>query len=438
MISHFDENSGHMAMAKDNALLRLVRRTVPEDISRDPVNKDLSSINPQRRQTDTYGDRNSQIQRDSITAFAPAELRHDSDYDSDGEPKLPPPSIGRDLPTDSNMRFWDRSPTTDSLSGRKRKSSTELDDIPHHKHERPQRSYETPLADPSGVSEDREADIVSDHYELPKLFEELATQLSHFKNNMFDTGQTCRLLIEGMEDAKSNTPSQFCSTEDPVRSVPTPDQSQPPLSNLLTALLPFPVLQHAPEPANPVDSPGENSMHPKDQMPYVNLFAPLALSTRTKLPTSTTTAESGQRAHPDILQEHDLTLSAPSPFDARDFNITLSVSIDVMRQTVVLITIANAQGIPVALRKWIDERLANEMFERDISGLCWGIFQYWVATVRRADLWCQLETWLKSLTNEHSSSHANTFESRFPNIAFNLNRSCFSFHAHEGPHIGTQ
>lgn len=214
-------------------------------------------------------------------------------------------------------------------------------------------------------------------------------------------------------------------TDNPACTPSDSDQKIPPLSSLLTSLLPFSTLQYAPEPINDeVPDPSEPT-HLENQTDYLNLFAPLSLSIETEPYLSQTTADLQSNEHGGIIQKYKLTLSAPTSFSPRAFNVAVTTAIDVVAQRIVAIDVPTTQTIPLDLRKWIDARLSDQLFSRDISGLCWGICQYWEAMLKRAELWSRLEKWRESVSESAPASQASSSGTSSPNTAVNMNRSSF-------------
>lgn len=197
MISQFEE-IGHRHPAKGNALAKLMRRTVPEDISRDPVDKSLNLHNLQPRAEDQPRE---PIQKQQEATVSQSVTRESSEYDSDGEPRLPPPSIGRGLPTDFNLRFWDKSPNQAPSSGKKRKASTGGIDAYFSKN---QSKEGTSVRAPDDIDTVEEPDVIPtlDYREKLKHCGALEAQLSRLKDNMLQLEQTLQDVQSSRDDAQ--------------------------------------------------------------------------------------------------------------------------------------------------------------------------------------------------------------------------------------------
>ncbi|CAG8140012.1 unnamed protein product [Penicillium salamii] len=198
--------------------------------------------------------------------------------------------------------------------------------------------------------------------------------------------------VETNPDLKGDTRGldQFLSlliSEEANRTHQPISQKPPkPASSLLAALLPFsaniprPKRQTSPLPTNPF-ALQENSQ----SLPYLTIFAPLKLKTRT-----TRSSHMG-----DLSETHTLTFSPPPPFPASIYNVTVVYEADPETQCLTSLSVPTADSkkrkIPEPLRRWIDSRLENPLLRLDVATLCWGINRYWEVTVARARLWAHID-----------------------------------------------
>ncbi|KAF3480756.1 uncharacterized protein GIQ15_06103 [Arthroderma uncinatum] len=176
----------------------------------------------------------------------------------------------------------------------------------------------------------------------------------------------------------------------------------PPLSSMISYLLPFTARRRIPplEPDIPSSPPPQNpyALKPPDNpMPYLTIFAPLTLSTETI--TSTIRNPSRALGTPsDIVQTYRFVLQPPANFPTTLYRIPLTLTTDPEKQSVISISVPTAAAdreleswnVPDPLQSWITSRLSNPLLEHDISGLCWGICQYWEAAISRSRFWIQL------------------------------------------------
>ncbi|KAI5307246.1 hypothetical protein KEM56_001979 [Ascosphaera pollenicola] len=197
MISQYEEPE-RRSTPKGSALAKLMRRTVPEDISRDPVLRSTSLRNrPARAQRQPE----ISIQQQPEASILQPPSRDSSDYDSDGEPKLPPPSIGRELPTDFKLRFWDKSPNQAPSTGKKRKPSRETIETYFPRHQMPKRVIGQPIDNPN-IIEDPEFVQQPDRREKLKLCGALEAQLSRLQDDMRQLEQTLKDLQSTGDNAQ--------------------------------------------------------------------------------------------------------------------------------------------------------------------------------------------------------------------------------------------
>lgn len=159
------------------------------------------------------------------------------------------------------------------------------------------------------------------------------------------------------------------------------------MSSLLATLLPFsartiqPERQTSPLPTNPF------ALQEKSQtLPYLTIFAPLKLKTRTT-----------RSSHMDELSEtHTLIFSPPAPFPSSLYNVTVVYEADPETQCLTSLSVptggdSKKRKVPEPLRRWIDTRLENPVLRLDVATLCWGINRYWESAVARARLWAHID-----------------------------------------------
>ncbi|KAJ5329138.1 hypothetical protein N7452_009528 [Penicillium brevicompactum] len=199
--------------------------------------------------------------------------------------------------------------------------------------------------------------------------------------------------IETNTDIKSDSRGldQFLSlltSEEANRTIqPLPQKAPKTMSSLLATLLPFsasipqPKRQASPLPTNPF-ALEENAQ----TLPYLTVFAPLKLKTRT--------TQSSHRG--ELSETHTLTFSPPAPFPSNLYNVTVVYEANPQTQCLKSLSVptggdSKKRKVPEPLRRWIDSRLENSLLKLDVVTLCWGINRYWESTFARARLWAHID-----------------------------------------------
>lgn len=198
---------------------------------------------------------------------------------------------------------------------------------------------------------------------------------------------------------------------------------QPPISSILSALLPFSTKappkprEESPLPTNPF-ALDENAQ----SKPYLTVFAPLALQTHsTKVSTKADT----------LTETHQLTLTPGPPFPPKLYNATVIYEANPETQTLLSISIPDSHGhsnLPTSLRRWIDTRLSNPLLNLDISGLCWGVNRYWEAALSRAQIWSRIESrHTHLLSRGHHDNHSSKDNADIRHLIPHLDRTTMTF-----------
>jgi hypothetical protein len=136
--------------------------------------------------------------------------------------------------------------------------------------------------------------------------------------------------------------------------------------------------------ATVTDKDTEQESTTKDhEPPFANLFAPGNLQLSTK--TSTKIVKGNAKV------VHQVLVAAPPPWSSDLFRAKFEVVTDAEDACVEKITWVDtlkghrqAAGIQDEIHDWIKERLGSELHRRDLSGLIWGLGQYFDASVARA------------------------------------------------------
>lgn len=169
---------------------------------------------------------------------------------------------------------------------------------------------------------------------------------------------------------------------------------QPPISTLISSLLPFSAkavpIDTRPASPEPINAFALNNI--PDPKPYITAFAPLSLEHSSSLSLSTSGPESGTA----ITETHDIILSAPFPFPPKQFRVPLRFTTDLQSQRITSVSLSKRlllstqAKIPASLQSWIESRISNPVLGLDVLGLCFGINRYWEASMSRARIWSRL------------------------------------------------
>ncbi|OAX78092.1 hypothetical protein ACJ72_07602 [Emergomyces africanus] len=359
-----------------------------------------------------------------------------------GEPELPPTPTELGLETLANRQRGLISSSSPSYRQEKKRKRRMRDGVQKPSPLKPKDT--NPAGDNAGD------DIVSSRIllrdqEAPdkleakvKLRDALSAQLSRLKEDIskieYETQRYERPGEFPAPDEESiNNLIELLTTSNPTCAPPPPPPpSPPPVSSLLSFLLPFSsrfIPTSEPTRPPPVSPPPENPFalqQPADSTSYLTLFAPLSLSahtTTTSVPNLPASAQETSSSSTLLIQTHNITLSAPPPFPANLFQVSINLQTNPETQAIVSISIPTLlhhadiqprsnQNIPTPLSSWMQTRLSNPLLQRDISGLCWGVSRYWEADISRAKIWAQLEELRdRTMTTLSSSQHGSSLPS---------------------------
>ena len=179
----------------------------------------------------------------------------------------------------------------------------------------------------------------------------------------------------------------------PEESQESSADTDPPLSSLISSLLPFSPFSSEEQQPKLTRRTTSSSSTPTNTFaleessqakPYLQLFAPLAIASQSS-ETSIAPDSSG------LTQTTRLMLTSPPPFPPTLYKATITYKTDLLSQSLLSVSVSKESTIPKVLQNWIDTRLSNPLLKLDISTLSWGINRYWEAAVYRAQLWTRLE-----------------------------------------------
>ncbi|OKL62484.1 hypothetical protein UA08_02711 [Talaromyces atroroseus] len=219
---------------------------------------------------------------------------------------------------------------------------------------------------------------------------ELLAQLDQLKTDVAElekwTDRAKRSLDKPQPD-----PEAVASLMSTDRQSNSPILEHPPISTLISSLLPFSAkavpVQARPTSPEPINTFALNNIH--DPKPYITAFASLSLEHSQSLSLSTSSEGA-------ITETHEIILSAPFPFPQNQFRIPLVFTIELQSQRITSVSLqkdhhASQAKIPSSLQAWIKSRISSPILALDISGLCVGISRYWEASVCRAKIWSRLK-----------------------------------------------
>ncbi|KAF3406376.1 hypothetical protein DPV78_000826 [Talaromyces pinophilus] len=270
---------------------------------------------------------------------------------------------------------------------------------------RPSRLGVTDVASTEDIREDEDEDLYDPALqERKKLKKELLAQLDELKADVALLENWTNRAKRGYDgqragqDDVSNLISLLASTNKTTDRQSDSTTEQPPISTLVSSLLPFsakavPIKQRSASP-EPINAFALNNI--PDPTPYITAFAPLTLEHSTTL---SVTPESA------ITETHEITLSAPPPFPSNQFRIPLHFTTDLQSQRITSISLSKHAlsqdaKIPRSLQTWIESRISNPIVGLDISGLCFGINRFWEASVSRARIWSRLRKTQEALSSK--------------------------------------
>lgn len=306
------------------------------------------------------------------------------------EPDLPPTptQLGLEKAPDRPRGLLSSSPSTRHEQRMKRRATDVLQGSPLKSFK-----FQPPTAEEAFDDMDLAQDEISPAIlEKRKSRKRLTAELQQLKQDVAElTDWTAKVESRASLDANSKELNKFLTLLSEESSHIKREEPRPAplsISSLLSTLLPFSA--NIPRPRRDVSPLPTNPFalsEPAQSPSYLTVFAPLVLRAHTSRASTQTTA---------LLETHTLTFTAPSPFPASLYNVSVVYETDPETQTVTSLSVptggdSKKRKMPEALRQWIDTRLVNPLLRLDVATLCWGINRYWEVSVARAQLWAQIE-----------------------------------------------
>ncbi|CAG7916975.1 unnamed protein product [Penicillium olsonii] len=327
---------------------------------------------------------------DSATADLGLDMGPDPGFmeDDDDEPELPP------TPTQLGLEKAPDRPRGLSSSPSMRPEKRSRRRLHNPLHESPLKAVnlQSPPSEDQNSESSYPAGFSAAVQEKQASRKKLAAELRQLKKEVEEL-ESWAHKVETNPDLKGDTRgldrflSLLTSGEANRTNQPIQQKAPRPMSSLLATLLPFsartikPKRQTSPLPTNPF------ALQEKSQtLPYLTIFAPLKLKTRTT-----------RSSHMDELSEtHTLIFSPPAPFPSSLYNVTVVYEADPETQCLTSLSVptggdSKKRKVPEPLRRWIDTRLENPVLRLDVATLCWGINRYWESAVARARLWAHID-----------------------------------------------
>ncbi|KAI5308539.1 hypothetical protein KEM55_005463, partial [Ascosphaera atra] len=388
--------------AQPNALALMSRRTVPDSTLLESENtkdnsyqstQQVGKTTPKRRNVTSHALRG--LPEQGLQASSQREPTYGPEYDSDGEPKLPPPSIERDLAdrfalmTQSKKKSGD-----DTRKQRKRKANgssktTNKSSMLKHRGQG-LRNNTSPASRVSQGEQPEQHDSrqTGNKRDVPKP---KVTTTGHLDRNSIEDLMTIIIAGESHSTASARA-------------------AVPPASMLFSRLL--------------LGTSAQDNQEDSVQEHY-RLSHPLKLSIRP------IASREKQNYTAESLDKYVLLFSAPPPFSKHVFQVSLQLEVDATNYSVTSITVHENHSpttpVPTDLSRWLEERLSNNDTKVDVSGICWGICQYWEAAILRAQLWARLEMLASELAGKAEQAKPDEQSPLDPRqIVPNLDRSCFT------------
>ncbi|KAH8690950.1 hypothetical protein BGW36DRAFT_432722 [Talaromyces proteolyticus] len=237
--------------------------------------------------------------------------------------------------------------------------------------------------------------------------------------------------------------SSTSTTQDPLSRLLAPEP--PPFSALISSLLPFSTkkvpVKSDPTPSEPKNIFALDRTNAHDSKRYLTVFSSLDLtySTKISVPSDPSSA---------ITETHEIIISAQPPFPQHFYTVPLTFTTDLQSERILSVSLtknASTQSkIPAGLQAWIVSRITSPLLKLDISGLCFGVCQFWEASVCRARMWSTLSKRAERLANskgavntdiEQLSSTDLMTKSALRSLIPHLQRSSMIFsHGPKGKH----
>jgi hypothetical protein len=239
---------------------------------------------------------------------------------------------------------------------------------------------------------------IDPHAEKKKLRDQLLREVQELQADITlaeqENDRHCRFYVSGKGPAEPANPDEILNLLVRSAAASAPKALPPKPASIfksIASFLPFARRPRPPKAALPKDTPIPSHLPVplEDQLPYLQLFAPLKLaSTITILPSKPLTNTTTSAPNP-ILQNHTITLSAASGL----FSARMNMIVDTSRLSVTSLSITTLDPSAEAeVGRWARERASGKgILGRDVSAICWAMARWLEIATKRAKFWCEVE-----------------------------------------------
>jgi hypothetical protein len=239
---------------------------------------------------------------------------------------------------------------------------------------------------------------IDPHAEKKKVRDQLLRELQELQADVKlaeqENDRHRRFYISGKGPAEPPNPDEILNllTRSAAASAPREPPPKPAsIFKSIASFLPFARRPRAPKAAPPKDTtlPSHLPVPVEDQVPYLQLFTPLKLtSTITILPSKPSSNTTTSASNP-ILQNHTINLNAASGL----FSARMNMIVDTSKLSVSSLSIATIDPSAEAeVGRWARERASGKgILGRDVSAICWAMARWFEVATKRAKFWCEVE-----------------------------------------------
>ena len=243
---------------------------------------------------------------------------------------------------------------------------------------------------------------IDPHAEKKKLRDQLLREVQELQADVTlaeqENDRHRRFYVSGKGPSEPPNPDEIISLLVRSAAASAPKAPPPKPTSIFKSIASFLPFARRPRPSKavpPKDTPIPSYLPIplEDQLPHLQLFTPLTLSsTITILPskpsTSTTTSPN------PIFQNHTITLSAASGL----FSARLNMIVDTSRLSVSSLSINTLDpSADAELGRWARERASGKgILGRDVSAICWAMARWFEVATKRAKFWSEVERELGS------------------------------------------
>jgi hypothetical protein len=244
---------------------------------------------------------------------------------------------------------------------------------------------------------------IDPHAEKKKLRDQLLQEVQELQADVIlaeqENDRHRRFYVSGKGPSEPPNPDEIMSLLVRSTAASAPKAPPPKPTSIFKSIASFLPFARRPRPPKAVPSkdtpiPSYLPVPLEDQLPHLQLFTPLTLSsTITILPSKPSTSTATSSPNP-ILQNHTITLSAASGL----FSARMNMIVDTSRLSVSSLSISTLDPSAEAeLGRWARERASGKgILGRDVNAICWAMARWFEVATKRAKFWCEVERELGS------------------------------------------